>query len=455
MHWGLMPEIIDIDRSLVTSTLADGRIGLKRLTDSGITSELLKDPGSKTALDFIRGHTREHGEPPSPEYLQAKTGFKLTDVGDPQTVYIQEVKDRYLWDEQVSFHNDFGKLVNDRKPHDAQSRLDEYQREIRRSAVSPAQAESIWSYAPQVVELYEDAKAGIMGVPTPWPAVNEMTRGFSPGDFIVFAARLGTGKTWSLLQMAHHAHMEGYNVLFISPEMTKAKMAQRVFSLHLQYAYEEVRSGKLGEFKEQAFKERMLELKEREGFNVMGAGTRYTMQMIEDTIAVERPDVVFLDGLYLIRGPGRNRSERAANVADDCKAIAGDMGVPIVASTQFNRDVKENDESTIDIQNIGLSDVIGWNADAAFALYQTADHRTDNEMLIRPLKIREGARLSDVVLRWDFVRMVFSQLAGDQEIDDADYDKYGADPPEKGDGQNASGPSDGGGQGAPDDGVPF
>jgi len=422
---------MNIDNGLIVTTVQAGRAGLKRLSDAGITEELVRDGSARAALTFVREHAREHGEMPSLEFLYQKTGFEPEEFEDPQTVFIQEVRDRELFDMQVAFANDFGKLVNDRKVHDAQTRLDEYQRTVRGSAASPAKARSVWSYGPQVLEMYEDAKAGIMGIQTPWDTVNAMTRGWSPGDFIVFAARLGTGKTWSMLQMAHHAYTEGYRVLFISPEMADVKLAQRLYSLHLQYAYEEVRSGRLGEFKEATFREKVDELRGLDGFEVMGAGVRYTMQIVEDAIALERPDLVVIDGLYLIRGPGRNRSERVANVADDCKMVAGDYGIPILSSTQFNREVKANDESTVDVQNIGLSDVIGWNADAAFALYQTEDHKHDNEMLLKPLKIREGGVMRDVLLRWDFRRMVFTELAAEGDLNEADYDRYAVEPPQE------------------------
>ncbi len=448
---------MNIDNGLVTTTIQEGRVGLKRLSDAGINEELLRDGEAKKALVFVREHAREHGEMPSLEFLYQKTGFKPEEFEDPQTVFIQEVRDRELFDMQVSFANDFGKLVNGRKVHDAQSRLEEYQREVRQSTVSPAKARSIWSYGPQVLEMYQDAKAGIMGIPTPWDTVNAMTRGWSPGDFIVFAARLGTGKTWSMLQLAHHAHTEGYRVLFVSPEMAEVKMAQRLYSLHLQYAYEEVRSGHLGEFKEKAFAERVLELQQNDGFDVMGAGVRYTMQVIEDSIALERPDMVVIDGLYLIRGPGRNRSERLANVADDCKMIAGDYGIPILGSTQFNREVKANDESTVDVQNIGLSDVVGWNADMAFALYQTEDHKHDSEMMVKPLKIREGGVMRDVLLRWDFKRMLFTELGAEGDYEPEDYRRYAAEhPPEGADGGDADG-GERGGEGPPErpQGIPW
>lgn len=416
---------MDIDLGIIAAAIGSGRAGMKELSDSGIDAEMLCSVPAKDALEFIRIHAREHGGLPHREFLQTKLGIILPEVVEPLSVYIQEVRNRHLWNGQVSFSAKFTKFVNSRKPHEAQQAIDEYQRELRHSSISPTVFDNVWSRGKRVLELYDDAKAGRMGIRTPWPTINEMTLGWGPGDLVVYCSRLGTGKTWALLMMARQAFVDGYNVLFISPEMAQDRLAMRFYALHLGYSYTDVRHGRLGEFAEDVFRQRVMEMQGQEGVEVMGSGIRYTAERIEDAIAIARPDIVFLDGLYLVRGTGRNRSEAVGGIADDLKLFAGEYSIPIVASTQFNREVKPNDISTVHVGNVGLSDVISWNADMVFALVQTDDMRTDNEMMHRPLKIREGGDMGDVMTRWDFREMAFGEIGrGGADFDDGDYRKY-------------------------------
>ena len=119
--------------------------------------------------------------------------------------------------------------------------------------------------------------------------------------------------------------------------------------------------------------------------------------------------IVFLDGLYLIRSGGKDRHSMVSNTGDQLKRISLQYNVPIVASHQFNRDVDMNDPNTITLENIGISDVLAWNSDVVLALIQTDEMREEKEMGIRPLKIRDGMARDDVLVNWDFNRMVFTE----------------------------------------------
>lgn len=417
---------MDIDFGLLAACVKAGRVGLKQLSDNGISEEMLAGQPARQLFNFIRSHTKEHGATPSPDFLQMKLGIVLPEVTDPPSVFVKEIRRRHLWNLQVQFLQEFGDLVNERKIEEAQARQEQFQRELRSASATPASVTSIWSAAEDVIQAYTDAKAGKMGVPTPWPTLNRMTMGWGAGDFIVFVARLGIGKTWALLMMAEYAWKNGYHVLFISPEMAKYRLAMRAFALNLGMSYSNIRSGQLGDLQEPTFLKRVREMEGEQGFDVLGSNFRCTPQNIEDALAVVRPDILFVDGLYLVKGEGRNRTESTANVADELKMMAGHYEIPVVTSTQFNRDVKRNDPSTVDVGSIGVSDVIGWDADNAYAIVQTDDMRTNRELMMRPVKAREGGEMSDLWLNWDFDKMLFTEQGQERSdtFTDQEFDKY-------------------------------
>ena len=102
------------------------------------------------------------------------------------------------------------------------------------------------------------------------------------------------------------------------------------------------------------------------------------------------------------------------------KRLAKNRKVPLVVSHQFNRAVKVNNPATARIENLGLSDVSGWNADAVFALVQTEDMRKDKQMIIKNLKQREGVGM-EVEINWDFDTMNFSEIPPDADVSDGEF----------------------------------
>jgi replicative DNA helicase len=69
---------------------------------------------------------------------------------------------------------------------------------------------------------------GMAGLPTGFQTLDLATNGPQPGDFFVVAARLGQGKTWTLIRMAASALMAGATVQYDALEQSKSQIAMRV-----------------------------------------------------------------------------------------------------------------------------------------------------------------------------------------------------------------------------------
>jgi len=88
-----------------------------------------------------------------------------------------------------------------------------------------------------------------------------------------------------------------------------------------------------------------------------------------------------------------------------------------ITNLQFNRSAKTGQGNTISAENIGITDVAGWNADVVYGLLQTEDMRNDWEMGIKALKIREG-KPDEFKIRWNHKDMDFSEIVADSDDDD-------------------------------------
>jgi hypothetical protein len=199
--------------------------------------------------------------------------------------------------------------------------------------------------------------------------------------------------------------------MVISTEMNKMQMARRFFALHLRMPYDEVRRGKLGEFVEGKFFQGVEEIMNDEGINIVAGDFDYSIDNIATVISDTKPALMCLDGPYLIKNVGKDRHEKVSNTFDDLKKIGKRTGVATITNLQFNRSAKTGQSNTIAADNIGITDVAGWNADAAYGLMQSDEQRSNWQMGLKGLKIREGMP-DEFLINWNHNAMDFSEIAG-------------------------------------------
>ncbi len=403
---------MDLDACLVRGILDGGRKALLQVQSASITENLIIDEKYRNVFSFIVNHSREHGDVPSPSFVFEKTGVNI-DISqkneDKFTVYIDEIKNRQLWIMQKDVLKHLNKTLGDRNPKEGHLILNNYLKESRQANLGNQKVSGMFDFTEQVRQRYIDAKNGVSGIPSPWGSLNDMTFGFQPGQLVLVVARTGVGKTWCLLIMAKYCRDHGYLPLFVSAEMGKVPIASRYCALELGYSYDDIWNGRLSDLAEPTFFSKLESLQKDGGIDITGDGFDSTIDGVEEAIATSRPDIVFLDGMYLITSGGKDRHSMVSNTADQLKRISLQYNVPIIASHQFNREVDMNDPSTIRLENIGISDVLAWNSDIVLALIQTEEMRSEREMGIRPLKIRDGHVKDDILIRWDFQRMLFSE----------------------------------------------
>jgi len=231
----------------------------------------------------------------------------------------------------------------------------------------------------------------------------EPTECFVANDIIVH-------NTWFLTLLAEHAWAtQKKRVLFASTEMSKERILQRFYALHMRLPYEEFRKAKLGVFVEQKFREQAIAMQAMDGLFIVGGDFDFRVESLEAAIDDCEPDLVLLDGAYLLKGEGEGRTEKASNSFDDIKRLAKRCRVPLVATTQFNREAKVNSAKSASVEKIALSDAAGWNADLIYGLVQTEDMKRDGRMILKPMKFREGIG-EDVECLWDFATMDFREV---------------------------------------------
>ena len=153
----------------------------------------------------------------------------------------------------------------------------------------------------------------------------------------------------------------------------------------------------------------------RERFWLVDAASSLTVSGIASKIQVLHPEVVFIDGTYLMIDEQTNEAntpQALTNITRSLKRLAQRFKIPIVISTQVLNWKMKKGQVTSD--SIGYSSSFHQDADVIFGL-QRVDDAIDDMRLLKILDSRNSGR-TEVQLNWDWNTGQF------REFDENDWD---------------------------------
>jgi len=187
--------------------------------------------------------------------------------------------------------------------------------------------------------ILQQNSSTLSGVPFAFPYLNLISGGMSGGDLVCYAARPGLCKSYLLLNDAMFAHNAGKKVLFVSMEMPIIQCARRILSLRTRVNYTRLRLGRVSAFGIQRLEDEVTQMASQLPFQILSGGIFGTVDRIYAQIKHYRPDVVYIDGAYLVRTStkGGQRWERVLQVLETLKKVALSENIPISITFQFNK----------------------------------------------------------------------------------------------------------------------
>lgn len=192
--------------------------------------------------------------------------------------------------------------------------------------------------------------SGLCGVTTGYPTLDTLTGGLQPGGFYVLGARPGVGKTAFALHSALAAARSGTRVLFATAEMTAGQLAERSIAMTAGVSLAPFRTPGVQPSKSylRAVLNAVKEL-QKPPLCYLESLER-SAEDVADTIRAEhrrqKLGLIVLDYLQHLRSD----SVRAqASEVDNINAVsllfsglARELGVPVVALAQLNRDCSKS-----------------------------------------------------------------------------------------------------------------
>jgi replicative DNA helicase len=265
------------------------------------------------------------------------------------------------------------------------------------------------------------------GIPYGIEYLDCVSGGMHLGDAITIVARPGVGKSQLALWIALHANVfAGRRVMFATMEMPVKQCAARLLGIAAGVKTSSIRLGRMSFHAKARVQERLDSLIENgsaESFLFVEGGMS---RQVEDIIAMcreRRPDVMFIDGAYLLRTEVKRAAkwEVVTEVAEQIKSCALKMNIPIVAMYQFSK--KGPKEG---LAGIGLSDAVGQLGSFVIGLELLHNTRYDVEIRGSILKGREGERgwfeycgnkITNVIRQTAYDRSVLFALTLDTEAE--------------------------------------
>ena len=204
-------------------------------------------------------------------------------------------------------------------------------------------------------------------IPFPWPVFNNLTQGgMGKGDLVLVFGNPGGGKSWAVIDMGAYAAAMGFNVVHYSLELAEGYVGKRYDAVFTGIPVDALDKNR-AKVEETISKVRgKVVIKEyppkRASFDTIQAH----LQQLEMQHGF-KPDLIIIDYLDYVKSSSRSRNGERKEEIDDvyvgAKALAKELGIPVVSPSQANRgaaksSIIEGDNAAGSYEKIMIGDII-------------------------------------------------------------------------------------------------
>lgn len=181
---------------------------------------------------------------------------------------------------------------------------------------------------------------GLIGVPTGFQKIDDVTQGFRQGHISIIAARPGVGKTILTLQFAHGAYQNGDLPLIISLEMTRNALIDRVVSQLTKIPINRVEKRQFNNDIERNEVKNVLslisngwEINDHPGFEIKEIVSNIGIELMR-----RKYGIIFIDHIQLIRlDKPIPRHLQISEILNYLTELSKKYKIPVVIACQLNR----------------------------------------------------------------------------------------------------------------------
>ena len=271
----------------------------------------------------------------------------------------------------------------------------------------------------QTIEMASAAyknEGGIVGVPTGLRDLDDKLGGLHQSDLIIIAGRPSMGKTSLATNIAFNAakHVQDNgkksSIAFFSLEMSSEQLSTRILSEQARIASNDIRRGRISDEQFDQFLETSKNIAELPLF-IDETPAISIAAMSNRARRIKRLhglDMIVVDYIQLMRGTTFNKDGRVqeiSQITQGLKAIAKELGVPVVALSQLSRQVEQRDDHKPQLSDLRESGSIEQDADVVMFVYREGyylQRKEPREATVEhaewQAKMNEVAHIAEVII---------------------------------------------------------
>jgi replicative DNA helicase len=247
-----------------------------------------------------------------------------------------------------------------------------------------------------------------LGLQTGIKDFDQVTGGLRGGQLTIVAGRPAMGKSALMLNMADNMARRGVPVVYFSLEMPANELAARVVLSRAETNTEIIRNG----FLTASIKHRIMDAATQFASEPLYVDDRGGLTLLDirgrARLAVRRWGVkcIFVDYLQLVSHSGaQSRENEVGFVSRGLKAMSMELGVPVVAAAQVNRQAENRSDNRPKLSDLRESGSIEQDADIVCLVhrpcyYAVADQEPDPQDAELIVAKHRAGRTGTLNLTW-------------------------------------------------------
>lgn len=264
-----------------------------------------------------------------------------------------------------------------------------------------------------------------MGLMSGFKDLDDYTWGLKKSELMVIGGASSSGKSLLMMNMAINSWRgtndptsgevtknNGKNVLYISLEMSKKQLEQRIDANLADITHKSLMRGRLSQDEMDRWKKSLqFQKKYDKTFYILDMPRNSTMAEIEAKFEIIRgifePEAVFVDYLQLMSpSSGSIGSDwmDVGKVAEELHEFCRKKNLPVITAAQRKASMKKSSakyKDNVDIEDLGRSKMIGDNATVVLLIGKREDEHLKEDMEVYVVKNRDGAK-GKVMLKKSF-----------------------------------------------------
>lgn len=376
------------------------------LLEAGVTDDWFFVDENRQVWRFLRQHwTRYQEVPTSVTVVDNFPTYRLLAVDDTLEYLVDQLVEYRKRQHAITVIQDASEAIASGDHNVAISVLSQGVAKLIDEGSRESNDIDLTNNATKRFEEYTHIKTrpnGLIGFATGFKTIDEATAGLQPGQLITIIAPPKTGKSVLAMQMAVNVHRDGFVPMFQSFEMTNLEQQQRHDSMRSRIAHSRLIRGALTPAEEARYMDELKAMESMHKFYLTDSVSAMTVTGLAAKIEKIRPDIAFVDGVYLMTDEvtGESNSPQAlTNITRNLKHLAMAKKIPIVISTQVL--LWKMKKRQVSADAIGYSSSFYQDSDVILGL-QKQDEEDDTSRELRIVASRNcGPATSDLLWDWE------------------------------------------------------